>query len=284
MGLALGGGGARGFAHIGVLKILDMNGIRPQLIAGTSMGGIISALYASGMTVDEMEAEATRMGNLINMVKLLDNDLINLDHVVSHENIIKYLNDLFKGKKDFRDLQIPLAVAVVDVMTARDLALQDGDVAEAVSATMALPGVVEPLRKDGMCLVDGGSLNNVPADLASSMGAEVVIAVDVSPDVTNEEFWKERHIPGIATANWRSNAIMVSNFTSAKLRKAHTNLVIRPRIDYQITTLSGFKHVEKLVDAGAKATLEAMPDIRKLVKPKIYFSEPKIKKAKPAEL
>lgn len=284
LGLALGGGGARGFAHIGVLKILETEDIRPQVMAGTSMGGIIAALYASGMTISEIKEEATRLGNLNNLVKLLDNDLMNFDHVASHDNVVEYLAGLFKEKRDFGDLQIPLALAAVDVMTASDVALQEGNLVEAVSATMALPGVIEPLRRDGKCLVDGGSLNNVPADLASSMGAEVVIAVDVSPDVTNEEFWKEQRIPGIAMANWRSNAIMVANFTAAKLRKARTDLVIRPEIDYQITTLSGFKHLEKLVDAGAKAALDALPELRKLLKPRLFLTNAKIRKAEPAEL
>ena len=283
-GLALGGGGARGFAHIGVLKILEAEGIRPQLISGTSMGAVISALYASGMSIREIEAEATRMGNLNNMVKLVDNDLMNLKHVASHEKVMEYLGTLLKDRKNFKDLEIPLAVAAVDVMDARDVVLQKGNLAEAVSASMALPGIVEPLRKDGMVLVDGGSLNNVPADLVESMGAEVVVAVDVSPDVTSEDFWKEQRIPDIALANWRTNAIMVANFTAAKLRKGRTDLVIRPDISPQITTLSGFKNVEQLVDVGAKAALEALPKLRKLLKRRLFFSSPKIQEAKPAEL
>jgi NTE family protein len=287
LGLALGGGGARGFAHIGVLKILEAEGIKPQLLAGTSMGAVIAAMYASGMSANEIEAEAMRMGsmsNLGNMVKLLDSDLAKLSHVVSNSAVQEYLSALFNGKKDFSELQIPLAVAAVDVMHARDVVLQEGNLPEAVSASMALPGIIEPLQKDGMFLVDGGSLNNVPADLVDSMGAEVVVAIDVSPDVTNMEFWKEQHMPGIAVANWRTNAIMVSNFTAAKLRKARTDVIIRPDISPQITTLSGFKYVKELVDAGAKAALDALPELRKLLKARIYLVAPKIKRAEPAEL
>lgn len=287
LGLALGGGGARGFAHIGVLKILEADGIKPQLLSGTSMGAVIAAMYAGGMSANEIEAEAMRMGsmsNLGNMVKLLDSDLAKLSHVVSNSAVQEYLAGLLKGKKDFSELQIPLAVAAVDVMHARDVVLQEGNLPEAVSASMALPGIIEPLQKDGMFLVDGGSLNNVPADLVDSMGAEVVVAIDVSPDVTNMEFWKEQHMPGIAVANWRTNAIMVSNFTAAKLRKARTDVIIRPEISSQITTLSGFKYVKELVDAGAKAALDALPELRKLLKARIYLVAPKIKRAAPAEL
>jgi NTE family protein len=286
-GLALGGGGARGFAHIGVLKILEAEGIRPQLLSGTSMGGVIAAMYAAGISAREIEEEADQMGkveNLKKMIKLLDSNLAKLKNVVRNAAVQEYVAKILRGKKDFSELEIPLALAAVDVINARDVALQDGNLIEAVSASMALPGIIEPLHKGNTLLVDGGSLNNVPADLVDSMGAEVVVAVDVSPDVTNMEFWSEQHIPGIAIANWRTNAIMVSNFTAAKLRKAHTDIVIRPRINPQITTLSGFRYAEELVDAGAKATLDVLPDLRKLLKPRIFLSTPAIKRAEPAEL
>ncbi len=287
LGIALGGGGARGFAHIGVLKILEGEGIEPQLMAGTSMGAVIAALYANGMSAREIEDIALNMSNinnLGNMVKLLDGSLTKLRNVISNSAIQEYLAEMFGGKKDFADLKFPLALAAVDVLHARDVALQEGDLLEAISASMALPGIIAPLQKGDALLVDGGSLNNVPADLVDSMGAEVTVAVDVSPDVTNMNFWDEQHIPGIAMANWRTNAIMVANFTAAKLRKARTDLIIRPDIDPQITTLSGFTNVKELVDAGAKAALDVLPELRKLTKARLFLTDPKIEKAEPASL
>ena len=287
LGIALGGGGARGFAHIGVLKILEGEGIEPQLMAGTSMGAVIAALYANGMSAREIEDIALNMSNinnLGNMVKLLDSSLTKLRNVISNSAIQEYLAEMFGGQKDFSDLKIPLALAAVDVLHARDVALQEGDLLEAISASMALPGIIAPLQKGDSLLVDGGSLNNVPADLVDSMGAEVTVAVDVSPDVTNMDFWDEQHIPGIAMANWRTNAIMVANFTAAKLRKARTDLIIRPDIDPQITTLSGFTNVKELVDAGAKAALDVLPELRKLTKARLFLTDPKLEKAEPASL
>ena len=287
LGIALGGGGARGFAHIGVLKILEGEGIEPQLMAGTSMGAVIAALYANGISAREIEDIALNMrniNNLGNMVKLLDSSLTKLRNVISNSAIQEYLAEMFGGQKDFSDLKIPLALAAVDVLHARDVALQEGDLLEAISASMALPGIIAPLQKGDALLVDGGSLNNVPADLVDSMGAEVTVAVDVSPDVTNMDFWDEQHIPGIAMANWRTNAIMVANFTAAKLRKARTDLIIRPDIDPQITTLSGFTNVKELVDAGAKAALDVLPELRKLTKARLFLTDPKIEKAEPASL
>ncbi|MDK2982006.1 MAG: hypothetical protein PWQ55_2353 [Chloroflexota bacterium] len=287
LGLALGGGGARGFAHIGVLKILEGEGIQPQLMAGTSMGAVIAGLFASGKSAREIEEIALGMSdldNIGNMVKLLDGGLTKLRNVISNSAMQEYLKEMFGGDKDFADLNIPLALAAVDVLHARDVALQEGDLLEAISASMALPGIIAPLKREDSMLVDGGSLNNVPADLVDSMGAEVTVAVDVSPDVTDMAFWNEQHIPGIAMANWRTNAIMVANFTAAKLRKARTDLIIRPDIDPQITTLSGFTNVKELVDAGAKATLDCLPELRKLVKPHLFLTDPKLGKAEPASL
>jgi NTE family protein len=279
LGLALGGGGARGLAHIGVLKVLEGEGICPDMLSGTSMGGIIAALFASGLSAREIEKEVREAGKPGSMVKMLDSDITNLDHIFGAESIQKYFTEVLGSKVLFSELRMPLALAAVDILSAREVVLQEGSLIEAINATMALPGVMEPVVRDGMRLVDGGSLNNVPADLVRSMGAEVVIAVDVSPDVTDPHFWEQQRMPDIAKASWRSNAVMVATITAAKLRKADTDLVLRPNLSPQVTTLSGFKYAEKVMDAGARAALEAMPEIRKLLRKKLYLSAPKIKRA-----
>jgi NTE family protein len=281
LGLALGGGGARGLSHIGILRVFESEGISPDLLSGTSMGGIIAALYAAGLNARQIEDEARRFGKLTNMVKLFSDDLTKLNFVIGGESIQDYFREILGGDKQFSDLKIPLALGAVDVLSASEVSLQSGSLAEAVNATMALPGVAEPVCRDKMCLVDGGSLNNVPSDLARSMGAEVVIAVDVSPDVTDEKFWEEQHLPAIAAANWRTNAIMVANITAAKQRKAQTDIIIRPIIASKVTTLSGFKYADELIDAGSKAALEVLPQIRRLLKPRLYLKKAKIS---PAEI
>ena len=282
-GLALGGGGARGLAHIGVLKVLESEGFRPDCLAGTSMGAIIAALYASGMTPETIRKEAGQMGKLSSVVKLVADDF-NFDYALSADTVQEYLREILGKCTEFSHLQIPLAVATVDVRNAREVALQEGDLAKAINASMALPGVAEPVEWDGMRLADGGSLNNVPVDLARSMGTQVVVAVDVSPDVTNERFWKEQRVPEIAAASWRSNAIMVANITAAKMRRARVDLVIRPDIPTHITTLAGFKYVDQLVDCGSEAALKALPELRILLKARISFRSHKLKSASPAQL
>lgn len=282
-GLALGGGGARGLAHIGVLKVLESEGFRPDCLAGTSMGAIIAALYASGMTPEEIRKEAGQMGKLSIVVKLVADDL-NFDYALSASTVQDYLQEILGDCADFSQLQIPLALAAVDLRSAREVALQEGSLVKAVNASMALPGVVEPVEWESMRLADGGSLNNVPADLARSMGAQVVVAVDVSPDVTSEHFWKEQRVPEIAAASWRSNAIMVANITAAKLRRARVDLVIRPDIPARITTLSGFKYMDELVDAGSKAALQALPGLRLLLKARFSLRRQTLRPANPALL
>lgn len=284
MGLALGGGGARGFAHIGVLKVLEAEGILPGLLSGTSMGGIVAAFLACGLSTEQMEKEARRLGKLPNIIKLLGDDFSNLDYLVSGDSVTNYLSGIKEINRQFDQVEIPLALCSVDMLTGEIIALQDGKILEALNATIALPGIIEPVCQNGKCLIDGGSLNNVPSDFVRSMGAEVVVAVDVSPDIKNEKFWKEQRLPAIAAANWRTNAIMVAHITSARQRAARTDLIIRPELLPDITTLSGFKYLSTIIEAGAHAATENLPAIKKLLKKKIFFFGQKIVRAEPVEL
>lgn len=279
LGIALGGGGARGFAHIGVLKVLEGEGIKPDVLSGTSMGGIIAALYASGMSAREIEEVANEAGKLSNMVKLLDDNLSDFDHVFGSDSIQEYFSGLIKDKTSFEDLIIPLALSSVDLNTGKEVVIQDGSVVEAINATMALPGIVEPVERDGMVLTDGGTLNNVPSDLVKTMGAEKIIAVDVHPDAADEAFWQEQALPSIAAVSWRSVHIMIGAITEAKQRNAQTDLIIRPEIPSDVTTLTGFREVDKVVDSGSKAALDKMPEIRELVKERIFLFKPEISPA-----
>ena len=272
--MALGGGGARGLAHIGVLKVLCAENISIDFLSGTSMGGIIAAFHACGVSLDRLEDEAKRMGKLTELTKLVDRTIAKLDFIINGENVQDYFSKVIGRGRTFESLHIPLALAAVDMNSASEVTLQSGNLAEALNATMGLPGIVEPVERDGMILVDGGSLNNVPADLVRSMGAEVVVAVDVSPDVNDREFWEGQKLPGIAAANWRSNAIMVANITKAKLQKAQADFVIRPELDNRITTLGGFKYADDIIASGAKAAWEVMPQLHRQLKSKFFLVRP----------
>jgi len=284
LGLALGGGGVRGFAHIGVLKTLRSEGICVNCLSGTSMGGIIAALFASGLNVEEIEDIARNVTKLGELAKLMDSRITKLEHIFKSENIQKFFVDILGENKQFSDLKIPLALCAVDFDKGEEVVLQQGALIPAMNATMGLPGIVEEVTIDGRTLVDGGSLNNVPADYVRRMGAEVVVAVDVIPPITDFTYWKNQKMPGIASGYLRANAIMSAKITETKLNKAKVDFLIHPEIGPEVATLGGFNHFSEVIAAGAKATWDIIPDLKKALKERFFISEAELKPAKPMEL
>jgi len=171
IGLALGGGGARGAAHVGVLMELEAHGIRPHLITGTSIGGLVGALYAAGLSTADLAHFFAEL-NLTHLYGLPGGA-----PAFAGNNKIEKLLEQTLGRITFADLQIPLAVVTVDLVSRKTVILDEGDLITAVLATIALPIVLPPIEWEGMALVDGGLLNNVPFDIARARGATYVIAV-----------------------------------------------------------------------------------------------------------
>ncbi len=191
VGIALGGGGARGFAHIGVLKVLEREGIFPRLVAGTSMGGVIGAMYAAGLSATQMEAEAVKAtSRRADMIRAIDVS-VSQTGLVRGARIYDYIAGVIGLETKFSDLRRPLSMVAVDLNTGREVVLHSGRVADAVRATISVPGVFRPVEIGRLRLVDGGMLNNVPVDVVRKMGADVVIAVDVLPSFT-------QNLPGVA--------------------------------------------------------------------------------------
>lgn len=174
IGLALGGGGARGAAHIGALMALERLGIRPNLITGTSIGGLIGALVAAGRRPDDVVDffQKISLGQLYSLPG-------NMPGLSSTAKIEKLLVETI-GCITFADLEIPLALVATDLVNRKVVILDEGDVITAVLATIALPIIFPPIEREGMILVDGGLLNNLPFDIARARGAAFVIAIDLS--------------------------------------------------------------------------------------------------------
>lgn len=174
LGLALGAGGARGFAHVGVLKVLERHGIVPDVVAGASMGAMVGAAYAAGLTPHQIE-------QFILKTRILE--LIEFDRTGMAVFSTRRIGALIRGAigdLDFRDLARPLAVVAGSVGHGRLVVLQEGSVVEAVLASIALPGIFTPGRHGDDYLFDGGILEPVPCDATRRLGASRVIAVDLS--------------------------------------------------------------------------------------------------------
>ena len=174
LGLALGSGSARGLAHIGVLKVLDREGIPIDMIAGTSIGALIGGAYAAGVAPQEMEDIALSF-DIERLVSLAD-IAKPTTALVNGRRAEEFIRDVVGGKT-FADTKIPFACIAVDVVEEREIVLQDGDLASAIRASASTPVVFAPVERDGRVLVDGGVLNAIPVDVVRNMGADIVVAV-----------------------------------------------------------------------------------------------------------
>lgn len=207
IGLVLGGGGARGAAHIGILKVLEEHRIPISYIAGTSMGALVGALYASGMTAKEIESAITGtdsrihfqdsppradrsfrrksddFGFLVDFEMSVDKDgLIFPQGLVQGQNLAMTLKRLtlpVTGIHDFDQLPIPFRAIATDLGQGEAAAIRFGDLATAIRASMSLPGIFKPVLMDGRVLADGGIVNNLPVQVVREMGADILIVVDI---------------------------------------------------------------------------------------------------------
>jgi len=271
IGLALSGGGARGLAHIGVLKVLEQEGIPIDYLAGTSMGGLIAAAYAAGLGIDFIEQEALRMANPRRLLALADPSLLRRG-IFGGQKVLKYLVGHL-GDCTFNSLRLPLALVTVDLNSGREVILREGRLADAVRATTAIPGVFVPVERDGQLLVDGGLLDNLPVDVARGMGADIVIAVDVVTDSEAmssliQTFQHRRYVPnglaGTVDVLYRSLGVMMTEIGRRRLADARPEVVIRPEIPPEVTMLTGFPRAAEIIAIGEEAAQEALPRIREM--------------------
>ncbi|WP_341501574.1 patatin-like phospholipase RssA [Gallaecimonas sp. GXIMD4217] len=179
LGLALGSGAAKGWAHIGVIKALEALGIRPDIVAGCSVGSLVGAAYCAGH-LDQMEGWVRGFSRL-EVMSLLDPSL-NGRGLFHGEKVFNVVRGRMQDR-DIRDLPIPFAAVATDLDSGREIWLQEGDVTQAIRASCGMPGLFVPVRHNGHLLVDGAVVNPVPVSLCRAMGADVVIAVNLTGDV-----------------------------------------------------------------------------------------------------
>lgn len=181
VGVALGSGSARGLAHIGVLRALQEAGIAVHCVAGTSMGAVVGAVYASGKI--ERMAERLRKLDWAGIVALLD-PVFPRSGLIDGQRVAEFVRAHVPGAL-IEDLALPFAAVATDWETGAEVVARSGELTEAVRASIAVPGIVTPVRSNGRLLVDGGLVNPVPVSVARALGAEVVIAVDLNHDIVS---------------------------------------------------------------------------------------------------
>lgn len=178
IGLALGGGSARGWAHIGVIRALEEIGVQPSFVCGTSIGALVGAVYANG-ELDWLEDWVTRL-SWQTAVRMLD--LRFTGGLLGGQKLINFFGNRF-GDKTIGELNLPFAAVATHLDTGREIWLQEGRVMDAVRASIAIPGLFMPVSRNGMWLVDGGLVNPVPVSVARALGSDIVIAVDLNNDI-----------------------------------------------------------------------------------------------------
>jgi NTE family protein len=246
IGLALGGGAAKGFAHIGVIKMLEANGIHPDVVAGTSAGSVVGALYASGMDPFQLQETAYALDqSSLRDVRLFSGG------VVQGQKLQDYVNQQVKNRPLDR-LNLPFAAVATQLETGQRTVFVRGNTGQAVRASSSVPGVFEPVAIGGRHYVDGGVVSPVPVDAARQLGADVVIAVDISSkaDGSNPQ--------GMLGIVGQSIAIMGQKLGEQELARA--DIVIRPKVN-QIGA-ADFEQRNQAIMEGERAALAAMPAIK----------------------
>lgn len=202
VGLVLGSGSARGWAHIGVLRALADAGVVPDLVCGCSIGSFVAAAYADG-DLDKLERWVSGLSPH-DVLGLLDVRL--KSGLIKGDKLMRFFSDHFVSH-DFSDLLMEFACVATDLQTGREVWLREGSVAEAVRASIALPGLFAPVRRDRQLLVDGGLVNPVPVSLARAMGADIVLAVDLGADLVGRAWRAAPADEGKAAAASASQSI-----------------------------------------------------------------------------
>jgi NTE family protein len=251
--LVLGGGAARGFAHVGVIRALEQEKIPIDMIVGTSVGSLIGAIYANDTNSFELEWTA---------FSLEKDDLFDYAFfsAIAGMGLVKgdKLEDFVKNKiptVNIENLKLPFAAVATDLNRGTRVVLDHGSVAKAVHSSSAIPGVFNPVDYQGKLLVDGGIMDNIPISVARDKGADIVIAVDISEHVANF------NITNLVDVVLQSANIMFNE--SVKYRKKEADVLITPAVGN--VGMLDFTQKKRCMQAGIEATQKAMPEIKKKI-------------------
>lgn len=288
IGLVLAGGGALGMAHVGVLKVLEEERIPVAYVAGTSMGSIVGAAYATGQTIPEMErvlkesdwdaifSDGVARDELPYRTKpgynreiygdtkisLEDGRLVTPFGVVQGQRLLPVLQRLYSNAPaspaDFNKFRIPLRVVAADIETGEAVEVSKGDLPTAVRASMSVPGVFAPVEMDGRLLVDGGVVNNLPMDVVRKMGATRLIVVELNADLKKKEDLQNP----LATAGQIISLLLAQNSALQKKTLTRKDILIEP--DLKGYSAVDFGKAKELIQLGEDAARRVLPELKKL--------------------
>ncbi len=285
--LVLGGGAARGWAHIGVIRALADAGVQPHLVCGTSAGALVGAAYVSGK-LDELEHWIRNLGNF-DMLGLLDAGFAK-GGFIHGAKLMATFGELIESR-DIEDLPIQYAAVATDIESGREVWMREGSLTTAVRASIAIPGVFSPVNVDGRWLVDGGLVNPVPVSLARALGADIVLAVNVNERLTvpgvrryarphDEDgvgFWDRLRqrwtsdeskapdgpLPGILGVSVDALNIMQNRVMRARLAGDPADVLLSPRVGH--IGLFEFNRADEAINEGAQSVARHFDEIRHLL-------------------
>jgi NTE family protein len=247
--IVLGAGASKGFAHIGVLKVLESNKIPTHMIVGTSAGGFVGSLYAYGYNAFQLQkmSFSIEKGDILD-ITIPDNGFI------KGEKLEEYINEKVKNTP-IEKLRIPFFAVATDIQNGQEVVFGKGNTGTAVRASCSIPGIFNPVKISGRIYVDGGVVSPVAVETARKLGADIVIAVDISADINGKP------PDGTIETILQAISIMYSRLSATQLSKA--DIVIRPKVGY--IGPGDFSKRHEAVLEGEKAALEALPAINALV-------------------
>jgi len=247
--LVLGAGASKGFAHVGVLKILELHKIPIHLIVGTSVGSVVGALYASGMNAYELQ----KLAFSIEQKEMVDLTLPE-NGFIKGEKLEEFVNRMLKNSP-MEKLKIPFYAVATELQSGQEILFGKGNTGQAVRASCSIPGVFRPVKIGDKVYVDGGVVSPVAVEAARRMGADIVIAVDISAS-------SDRNPPGNTIETiLQSINIMYSKLASIQLAQAE--IVIRPKVGF--IGSADFSRRHEAILEGEKATLEVLPKIQEIL-------------------
>ena len=262
IGLALGSGAARGLAHIGVLEVLEKEGIPIDMLAGSSAGALVGALYAQGKDVSQIKNLAIDLGS--KRFALLADPALPKTGLIRGRKIEGVLRSII-GDIKFRDLRMPFACVAADIETGEEVVINQGSVLEGVRASISIPVIFTLVKWEGRYLVDGGLVNQVPVSVLKKMGADFIIAVNVTPDIRDRtrprgkervEDFKEPNIFNVIM-----QTIHIAAYQAVKSSLVGADVIIEPQVTH--IGWGDFHRAPECILQGELAAQESIPEIKR---------------------